>query len=436
MNRDLNGKKGTPLRILKWLAVTSAALVALIPPAGYFISGYNHLAGTLEAEAEVDAFFVSRLISSSPTLWAYQTTRLEDVLERRPLIGAAEQRRIIDPTGKVVAGSGADISSPVISRSHSVFDSGRAVADLVITRSLQPLLIRTWFVTLAGAGLGAVLYYLLSILPIAAARRAEEKLEIMNAELRAGNEDLRFFIFMLSHDLRTPLVSIQGFSGELHSTLSEAESLMKRSVEGTLLPGDRDRSREIFEKEIPASLNFVRSGVERIHELVNAVMKLSRVNQEDLRPAMVNLPLTVASVLDQLKKEVEQRNVKIEIGDLPAVFADRSAMQEIMTNLIDNAIKYLSPDRPGLVRITGRKEGRETVIRVQDNGRGIASEELPRVFGFFRKAGDQCSKGEGMGLAYAKALVKRHRGRIWCESEPGTGTIFSVAFPNERQRNG
>jgi len=412
----------------------TALLVAFILPAGYFISGYNHLSGTLSAQSEVDAFFVSRLISSIPNLWAYQTTRLEDILERRPRTGGAERRRILDSEGKVVAESPGTTGWPLISRRHSVFDSGRVVAELEITQSLRPLLLMSWFVAMGGAGLGAVLYYLLSILPIATARKAEEQLETANAELRAGNEDLRFFIFMLSHDLRTPLVSIQGFSGELNAVLKETEALIKRGFAGPLSREDQERIRMIIDKEIPSLLNFIRTGVERIHVLVNAVAKLSRVNQVELKPALLNMNATVRSALEQLSKEIEKLDVMVEVGELPAVFADRVAVQEIVEIIVDNAIKYRSPDRRGLVSISGEQNGQEIVIRIQDNGRGIAADDMPKVFGFFRRAGGQADPGEGMGLAYAKALMKRHDGRIWCESALGAGTTFSMAFPVNHQQ--
>jgi signal transduction histidine kinase len=104
-----------------------------------------------------------------------------------------------------------------------------------------------------------------------------------------------------------------------------------------------------------------------------------------------------------------------------------------MGNLLDHAIKYLEPERDGSIEITAEQGTDEYVFRVRDNGRGIAEEDIRRVFELFRRAGKQDVPGEGMGLAYVKALVRRHGGRIWCESEPGIGTTFSFTIPGTRE---
>ncbi len=101
-----------------------------------------------------------------------------------------------------------------------------------------------------------------------------------------------------------------------------------------------------------------------------------------------------------------------------------------MDHLIDNAVKYLSPDRPGLIDITGLRNGGETLFHIRDNGRGIAKDDLEKIFGLFRRAGEQDTPGKGMGLAYVKALIRLQGGRIWCESEAGSGTLFTFSLPD------
>jgi len=98
--------------------------------------------------------------------------------------------------------------------------------------------------------------------------------------------------------------------------------------------------------------------------------------------------------------------------------------------LLSNAVKYLEPDRPGEIEITGERRGDETIFCVRDNGRGIAQEDMPKVFMPFRRAGRQDTPGTGIGLGYAEMLVRRHGGRIWCESEYGVGSTFSFSIAN------
>jgi signal transduction histidine kinase len=111
--------------------------------------------------------------------------------------------------------------------------------------------------------------------------------------------------------------------------------------------------------------------------------------------------------------------------------ADRTAMELIFGNLLSNAVLYLRPGCPGQIEVTGEAGSDETTFHIKDNGRGIAEEERNKVFEPFRRAGKPDTPGEGMGLAYVQALVRRHGGRIWFTSQPGVGTTFSFTIPND-----
>jgi signal transduction histidine kinase len=138
----------------------------------------------------------------------------------------------------------------------------------------------------------------------------------------------------------------------------------------------------------------------------------------------------VRDTLETLAHQIEQRRACVTVGPLPAVVADRTALEQILGNILNNAIIYLDPGRPGEIEITGERNGDETIFRIRDNGRGIAPEDMDKVFAPFRRAGKQDVPGEGMGLAYVQTLVRRHDGRIWCESEVGAGTTFAFALSN------
>jgi signal transduction histidine kinase len=139
----------------------------------------------------------------------------------------------------------------------------------------------------------------------------------------------------------------------------------------------------------------------------------------------------VQATLETLAHQIEQRQVRVTVGLLPELVADRTSLEQILGNILNNAILYLEPGRPGEIEITGERNGDETIFRIRDNGRGIAPEDMDKVFAPFRRAGRQDIPGEGMGLAYVQTLVRRHDGRIWCESEPGVGTTFSFALPHQ-----
>jgi signal transduction histidine kinase len=126
----------------------------------------------------------------------------------------------------------------------------------------------------------------------------------------------------------------------------------------------------------------------------------------------------------------------VTVAPLPQVVADRTSMEQIMGNLLSNAINYLDRDRPGEIEISGERGQQETTVRVRDNGRGIAEDDMDKVFAPFRRAGRQDRPGEGMGMAYVQALVRRHGGRIWCESELGVGSTFTFTISDHLEKGG
>lgn len=253
----------------------------------------------------------------------------------------------------------------------------------------------------------------------------------MTHSLKDGNDDLRSFIYSLSHDLRSPLVNIKGFSGELGTVVRELDALLKRNVI-SLEERDRIRLQNILENDIPGTVRFIGISAERINEQVNAMLKLSLVGQTALKPERIDMTALFRSAESRLTEELARQNATMKIGDLPWVIADRKAMQAVTGHLLDNAVKYLDPLRPGLVTVSGHRDIGGVLIQVRDNGRGIASEDLDRIFGLFRRAGQQDTPGNGMGLAYVKALVKRHNGRIWCDSQINVGTTFSLLIPDAK----
>ena len=119
------------------------------------------------------------------------------------------------------------------------------------------------------------------------------------------------------------------------------------------------------------------------------------------------------------------------VGDLPKAFADPTALEQIIGNLLTNAINYLDPERPGRIEIGGEKTALGTKFWIKDNGRGISKEDHEKVFAPFRRAGKQDVKGEGMGLSYVRTMVRQHGGLIWFDSELDVGTTFYFTITNQ-----
>jgi signal transduction histidine kinase len=183
-------------------------------------------------------------------------------------------------------------------------------------------------------------------------------------------------------------------------------------------------------QDIPEALGFIEASVTRMDHFINALLKLSRLGRTELVRVAVSMDALVQDTLETLAHQIEQRHVRVTVGSLPEVAADRTSMEQIMGNILNNAVLYLEPGRPGQIEISGEHGEGETIFRVHDNGRGIAPEDMDKIFAPFRRAGRQDVPGEGMGLAYVQTLVRRHGGRIWCESELGAGTTFTFTIPD------
>jgi len=248
-------------------------------------------------------------------------------------------------------------------------------------------------------------------------------------ELRELNTDLENFAYIASHDLRAPLVNLKGFAGEMEHTLGIVKPLLKRA-ETSLSPKEKEICAQAFDQEFPEALKFIQKSVEKMDILTNAVLDLSRIGRRDFVLQPVNLQAIAERCLDTLAYELAQKDVDISINNLPIIVSDPMALEQALSNLLDNAIKYLVPGKKGKIIISSEIQANEIIISIRDNGRGIGQLDQNKVFEIFRRArnvGEE--RGVGMGLAYVKAILRKLSGVIWFESQLGEGTVFYIRLP-------
>lgn len=265
---------------------------------------------------------------------------------------------------------------------------------------------------------------------LAQIQKRDSDLGVYAAELRESNKELKAFLFSAAHDLRAPLVNMKGFAGELRYALQEINSVINEFLP-SLGENNRTKLLTAFLKDVPEALGFIDSSASRLDELINAILKLSRLGRQELKPELIKVSAVVQSVLKNLYHVIETQGITITVGPLPEIVVDRDSLLMIFGNILDNAVKYLKPGVPGKIEITAEKAPDGTVFSIRDNGRGIPDEEIYKVFEMFRRVGKQDVPGEGVGLACVKTLVRRHGGRIWCKSEPGVGSTFSFSIPED-----
>ena len=261
---------------------------------------------------------------------------------------------------------------------------------------------------------------------ISSRKEAELKEQRLAREVERRKIELEQVIYAASHDLRAPLISVQGFVGELRLSLKDLLAELERT---DVPPEFRSRIAELTRSDIPESLRFIDAGTTRMSELLSGLLRLSRLGRTEFRAEPLDMNRVVGQVVRSVEFTARAAGAEIAVTDLPACVGDSMQVGQVFANLVENALKYRSPERAPVIRVTGRREGNSAVYYVEDNGRGIASDMQQRVFTPFYRVDPKAGIGEGLGLAIVSRIVDRLGGRVWLESEPGKGSRFFVALP-------
>jgi len=301
---------------------------------------------------------------------------------------------------------------------------------------------RMWVLTVAGLA-SASLLALLSILMLARRSAAlleanaeireladglEERVAERTAALAEANEEVQRFAYIVSHDLRSPLVNVMGFTSELEDAQRLAADYLDRIEQDEGVPVPEDVAAAI-RSDMPEAMRFIRAATSRMDRLIKAILQISREGQRSLAAETVDLNALFDDLGASLVAQFEAAGASLQIGALPKVESDRLALEQIFANLLDNAAKYLRKDVPGVITVSGEVRRRQVVICVKDNGRGIAASDRDRIFELFRRAGAQDKPGDGIGLTHVQALLRRLGGRIEVDSAVNEGSRFTVTLP-------
>ncbi|HOJ75138.1 MAG TPA: ATP-binding protein [Phycisphaerae bacterium] len=258
-------------------------------------------------------------------------------------------------------------------------------------------------------------------------KRAAEALEQLNAALEDKNKELNAIIYAASHDLRSPLVNIQGFSHELERACAKLRDAVARVP---LPPDGRERIETLINADFPECVHYIQSGVAKMDRLLVGLLQLSRLGRTALRVEPLDMNDIIRDILQTMEFQLKAGRVAVRVGDLPGCMGDPVQINRVFTNLLDNALKYLDPARPGQICVEGSLENGEAIYRVIDNGIGIPEDCQQKVFEIFQRLNSKTGvPGEGLGLTSVRRMVERHQGRVWVESEPGRGSTFLVALP-------
>ncbi|HWZ05801.1 MAG TPA: CHASE3 domain-containing protein [Bradyrhizobium sp.] len=308
-------------------------------------------------------------------------------------------------------------------------------------------------VTVAGSGLVIVLAGI-SIFLIRRSARARDHAEVLlrdsnlnleatvderTADLREANDEIQRFAYIVSHDLRSPLVNIMGFTSELEelrADIFQRIATLRRVAAAAPPPLDDAEDEPVLEGEdkrlledFSEALEFIKSSIAKMDRLISAILNLTREGRREFLPVRIDTRELIEAVVATVAHQASEAQAQIRIEPLPELVSDRLALEQIFSNLLDNALKYLKPGVPGEISVRGRTRLNFAIFEVSDNGRGIDPKDHQRIFELFRRAGTQDRPGQGIGLAHVRTLVRRLGGTMTVASEPDKGSTFTITLP-------
>jgi PAS domain S-box-containing protein len=276
----------------------------------------------------------------------------------------------------------------------------------------------------------AIIGYLLIGTDNTARKLVELEKKKVDQRLHEANEEIQRFAYIVSHDLRSPLVNIMGFASEIDAwqkQVFERIGFLRARADSDVDAKDDEAMRGNVEE----ALGFIKSSVSKMDRLIAALLKLSREGQRQFQPQVIDMSLLLQSTREAVAFQAQAVNAHITIAMLPNITSDRLALEQVFSNIMDNAVKYLRPKMPGSIEVRATETDRTVTYEIHDNGRGIAARDSERIFDLFRRSGIQDRPGDGIGLAHALALVRRLGGTIQMESEPEHGSVFKVTLPKK-----
>ena len=246
------------------------------------------------------------------------------------------------------------------------------------------------------------------------------ELATTNRELEQKSAENESFVYSVSHDLRSPLVNLQGFSHELALSSAALEALLARPD----VPDDiRQQAQTQIRGELAESIRYIHDAVRHLGRIIDGLLRLSRVGRVEYESEDVDVNVVVSEILAAMHTSVLSSGGQVIVRPLPDVKGDRNAIGQIFANIVGNALKSFDQSREGCIEIFATGDT-PPVFAVRDNGIGIPLEYQSRLFQVFQQVHSSQLRGEGMGLAIVRRIIERHGGRIWFESSPGEGTTF------------
>ena len=256
---------------------------------------------------------------------------------------------------------------------------------------------------------------------------AEDERERLLKSIATKNEELQSIVYVSSHDLKTPLVNIKGFSEILVEHCADIRELVKKA---DFDEDSRKKILSVLDEDIGCDLEYITTSAERMRKLIDGLLKVSRIGTTKIEVQTINMKEVISEILGTVKYRADEIGAEIIVEELEDCKGDKHQITQLFTNLIDNALKYRSEKRKCTIHITGQIKDDRNVYSVEDNGMGIPATYHRKIFGIYNRLHPKGpAEGEGLGLTIVQRILDRHNGHIWIESEYGNGSKFFVSLP-------
>lgn len=242
----------------------------------------------------------------------------------------------------------------------------------------------------------------------------------------AKNKELEQIVYVASHDLRSPLVNVEGYGKELEYSLSDMMKFFKS--DNLDLDLNKNEIENLF-NEMIEDIKHIRNSARQMDDLLKGLLKLSRIGRAALNIQKISVGNLLKNVISAMDFQLQENSVELLVESLPDCLADEFQLTQVFNNLIGNAIKYKSPDRKCKIKISGEISGHFSVYCVEDNGIGICKAHQDKIFELFHRLNPSNTEGDGLGLTIVRQIVGRLEGEIYVESDEGLGSKFFIKLP-------
>jgi two-component system sensor kinase len=237
--------------------------------------------------------------------------------------------------------------------------------------------------------------------------KLNEQLEEERKKLEDANDELEAFAYSVSHDLRVPLRAIDGFSRILVEDYQE-----NLDDEGKRL------------------IDIIRENTKKMGQLIDDILQLSRAGRHEINLTEIDMETLIQTVFNELKQSNQERDIELELEPLPQVYADRTLLQQVISNLLSNSIKFTTPRDTSIIKVGFQVAKKEYIYYVQDNGVGFNMKYSGKLFGLFQRLhGQNEFEGTGVGLSIVQRIIRRHGGDVWGEGEVDKGATIYFSLP-------